>query len=59
MRRVVISDTSCIIALDRIQQLDILEQVFQEVWTTPEVRDEFGADLPPWIVVNSVKNKKL
>ena len=59
MRRVVISDTSCLIALNRIQHLGLLEQVFQEVWTTPEVRDEYGADLPAWIVIHSAKNKKL
>lgn len=35
MDKVLISDTSCLIALERIDQLVLLKQIFQKVITTP------------------------
>jgi predicted nucleic acid-binding protein len=48
---VIISDTSCIIALSRIDRLDILSQLFPHILITPEVETEFGKALPAWIKV--------
>lgn len=63
MNRIVISDTSCFIAFDRINQLEILQRTFGTVLTTPEVVEEFGKDLPLWVqirrAVNSIKKVEL
>ncbi len=53
----VISDTSCLIALDRINQLVILKELFQEIFTTQSVQEEYGNELPEWIRVIEVQNK--
>jgi len=56
--RIIISDTSCLIALQRIGLLHLLKDLFQEVLITPEVKTEFGRDLPEWIIVSEVKSKQ-
>lgn len=53
--RLVITDTSCLIILDKVGLLSILDKLF-EVITTPEIAREYG-HLPPWITVIPVKNK--
>lgn len=56
MSLLIISDTSCLIALDKINQLDILKALFQEIVTTKEVQEEFGKELPEWIQIVEVQN---
>ncbi len=56
MARIVISDTSCLIAFQRIGRLDILETLFSKVTVTIQVKQEFGYPLPDWVVVQSVVN---
>jgi predicted nucleic acid-binding protein len=56
INKVIISDTSCLIALDRIQHLHILQQLFSTISTTIEVAAEFGEPLPAWIEIKSVQN---
>ena len=56
MNKVIISDTSCLIALSRIGQLDILFRTFGKVLITPIVANEFNEMLPEWIIVQKVKN---
>jgi predicted nucleic acid-binding protein len=55
---IVISDTSCLILLDKIQSLDILNKLFSSIYTTQEVAFEFGKSLPNWIKIKSPKNKE-
>lgn len=55
MHNIVIADTSCFILLDKIGQLMLLQLVYGNVYTTSEVANEFGKDLPAWIVVEEVK----
>ena len=55
MDKAVISDTSCLIALERIGKLEVLKLLFAKVLITEEVRIEFGQAIPDWIVV--VKNQ--
>lgn len=59
MHRVIISDTSCLIILSKIKELDILKKVYNEIITTSEIADEFGEQLPDWIKLSEVKNKYL
>ena len=58
MHKIVISDTSCLIILHKIGELDILRKVYESVTTTPEVAVEFGYELPDWIRIEDVKDKK-
>jgi predicted nucleic acid-binding protein len=57
MEKIIISDTSCLIALSNIGLLYILKDLYGEVLITTEVNDEFGKQLPNWIVVLQVKDK--
>jgi len=59
MSTVVISDTSCLIILDKIGQLSLLEVSYKKVVVTPTVAQEFGENLPSWIVVQSPTTKSL
>jgi predicted nucleic acid-binding protein len=56
MSKIIISDTSCLIILDKIGQLDLLQQLFETVVITPEIQEEFGEVLPDWITVQNVQN---
>ncbi len=58
MRRVIISDTSTLILFHKIEELSILRGVYGEILTTPEVAEEFGEELPNWIEIKSVSDKK-
>jgi predicted nucleic acid-binding protein len=57
MRRTIISDTSCLIPLDNIGELSILNKLFGNITTTTEVAGEFGRQLPPWIEIKEPSNK--
>jgi predicted nucleic acid-binding protein len=57
MSKTIISDTSCFIVLSKIGQLEILQQLFGNVVTTPEIADEFGEALPNWVEIVTVKDK--
>lgn len=54
--KIVISDTSCLIALERIGQLNLLHRLFSSIHTTNRVAEEFGKPLPEWVIILTVKN---
>jgi len=58
MHSVVISDTSTLILLHKINEFELLKEVYGKLMTTPEIADEFGEKLPDWITVQSVKDEK-
>jgi predicted nucleic acid-binding protein len=51
MHKAIISDTSCLILLDKIGELEILNKLFGQIYTTPDVANEFGLPLPSWIEI--------
>jgi predicted nucleic acid-binding protein len=53
--QIVVSDSTCLIGLERIQRLDLLPAVFDSVWIPPAVAEEFGGALP-WLRVKSPAN---
>lgn len=57
MQKAIISDTSCLILLDKIGELEILNKLFGTVLTTAEVANEFGGTLPSWIELKQPKDK--
>jgi len=58
MPSIVISDTSCLIIFNKIGQLEILQKLYNNVITTPEVAKEFSEHLPDWIIIKEVQDKK-
>ena len=50
MSEPVVADSTCLIALERINALEILPAVFQRVLIPPEVEREFGVSRP-WLAV--------
>lgn len=57
MPNVVISDTTCLIILTKINEIEILSKLYSQVLTTDEVQKEFGQPLPVWIEIKSPKDK--
>jgi len=55
---IIISDTSCLILLSKIGSLELLNQISSKVYITPEIKTEFGKDLPDWIRIKKAQNKK-
>ncbi|MGN6617891.1 MAG: DUF3368 domain-containing protein [Ilyomonas sp.] len=57
MQRIIISDTSCLISLDKINQLHILKALFGIVVVTDILVEEFGKPLPDFIkIINPSPN---
>ncbi|MBA7542037.1 hypothetical protein ES705_34353 [subsurface metagenome] len=50
---IIISDTSCLILLYKIDELDFLKSLSDEVYITPTIKNEFGKRLPDWIKIKS------
>jgi predicted nucleic acid-binding protein len=46
----IVTGSGCLIALERIDRLDILSSLFGEVWIPPAVSQEFGSSLS-WLKV--------
>jgi predicted nucleic acid-binding protein len=59
MHNIVISDTSCLIILNKIGELDLLKNVYQRISTTETVAKEFGEELPEWVQIEKVRNLEL
>lgn len=57
MQKTIISDTSCLILLDKIGELDLLKKLFKTVTITPEIAKEYNLPLPNWLVLESPTNK--
>jgi len=58
MHNIVISDTSSLIIFEKIDQLDLLNKLYSNITVTPEVVIEYQDQIPDWINVISVKDKK-
>ena len=58
MPKIIISDTSTLILFHKIGEFNILQKVYGELITTPEIAKEFGEELPNWIKIQSASDKK-
>jgi predicted nucleic acid-binding protein len=58
MPKIVISDISTLILFHKIDELNLLQKVYAELITTPEIAEEFGDKLPDWIKIQPVSDKK-
>ena len=57
MPKIIISDTSCLIILNKIGELELLQKVYGQIITTPEIVTEYGESLPGWIKIMAVTDK--
>lgn len=53
MPAVILSDTSCLILLDKIGRLDLLQKLFGQIVVTQIIAGEFGRELPEWILIRN------
>lgn len=58
MHDIVIADTSVLIVLHKIDALYLLEKLYGKIYITPQIAFEFAENLPSWIEIKSVKDKK-
>lgn len=58
MQATIISDTSCLILLDKIGELYLLRKLFDKITTTSLVADEFGKHMPDWIGIEKSNEYK-
>jgi len=57
MHKAIISDTSCLILLEKIGELELLHKLYGTIITTSEVKVEFGLPLPDWFEIQEPSNK--
>ena len=57
--KAVISDTSSLIALESIMELELLLKMFGEIYITDEIQKEFGSKLPSWIKVKKLNDRTM
>ncbi|MEK8020542.1 MAG: DUF3368 domain-containing protein [Candidatus Parabeggiatoa sp.] len=53
----IISDASCLIALDNIGLISVLKELYEKIYITQEVYSEFGQSIEDWIEIKPVENK--
>jgi predicted nucleic acid-binding protein len=54
MPKTIISDTSCLIVLSNIGELDLLQKLYGQVITTIDIATEYGETLPEWVKIVQV-----
>lgn len=57
MPKTIISDTSCLIILTNIGELELLHKLYGSVITTVDIASEFGEPLPQWIEIMEVADR--
>lgn len=56
MDRKVTSDTSCLIALQNINRLELLKDLYREIIISKKAQKKFGENLPSWIKISDFKD---
>lgn len=57
MHKTIISDTSCFILLNNIDELELLHKLYGNVTTTLDIAIEYGESLPEWVEIVNVVDK--
>jgi predicted nucleic acid-binding protein len=55
--KIIVSDTSCLILLLKIDEIDILKEMSDKIFVTSIIKDELKQDLPSWIQILDPKDK--
>lgn len=53
---IIISDTSCLIILSKIDELGLLKKLGKRIYVTPIIYKESGKSLPDWVEISLPKN---
>jgi predicted nucleic acid-binding protein len=53
----IISNTSCLVILDNINELAILQKLYQHIYVTEEVAQEYGKPLENWMNIMTVNDR--
>ncbi|MBU2506732.1 MAG: DUF3368 domain-containing protein [Bacteroidetes bacterium] len=56
MPKIIISDASCFIVLEKINEIDLLHKIYGQIITTKEVASEYGQPLPDWIIIKETSD---
>jgi predicted nucleic acid-binding protein len=59
MLDLVIADTSCLIVLTNVDELDILRKTYDRILIPPAVATEYGFEIPSWISIEAPSAKAL
>ncbi len=54
--KIIISDTSCLILLGKIDEIDLLHRLCEKVYITPTIKEEYGEELPDWLEIKAPEN---
>ena len=57
MPKIIVSDTSCLILLQKLNKLSLLQVLFKEVTITKTIEKEFGDSLPDFFKIKEPKDK--
>lgn len=57
MQNIILSDTSCLILLSKIDELQLLRLLYQKITITRIIADEFGEPLPEWFEIKNPQNQ--
>ncbi len=57
MPKTIISDTSCLIILTSIGELELLHKLYGQITTTLDIAAEYGEALPEWVEIMTVTDK--
>ena len=58
MPKIIIPDTSCLIFLEKIGEIQILKELYSRVVTTNEITKEYIYSLPKWIKISDAREKQ-
>lgn len=58
MQTLIISDTTCLVLLDKIGELELLKKLYHEVTITTTIFEEFKKPVPNWIKIQDPTNNK-
>ncbi len=56
---IIIADTSCLILLSKIDELNLLKELFKTITITKIIEREYNSDLPDWIQIIDNSNDKV
>lgn len=57
MQKIMVSDTSCLILLEKIGRISLLESLFGKITVTGVIADEFGRPLPDFIEIEDAEDR--
>ena len=56
MQTLIISDTTCLVLLEKIGELELLKKLYQEITITTTIFEEFKKPVPKWIKIQDPRN---